>query len=86
MEVITRTEIFNFIWSQPIYFSIPLLLLFIVFCALVVFGGYSMLAGILKNAEEISEHFGWSYEFTVIVIGLSYIALFIALTFTNLFK
>lgn len=85
MEVITRTEIFDFIWSQPFYFSIPLFLLFVLFCALVVLGGYSIIVGILKSAEEFSEFLGFSETVSVILVALGYIAVYIALTFTNLF-
>jgi hypothetical protein len=84
MEVITRTEIFDFIWNQPIYFAIPLTLLFIVFCALVVIGGYSLIIAILKNAEELSDNYGLSPYFALIVEALGFISLYIAITFTDL--
>mgnify|MGYP006896643790 CR=1 FL=1 len=84
MEVITRTEIFDFIWSQPMYFAIPLALLFVVFCALIVFGAYCIFVGIFKCAEEVCNIIDVSESVALLLVVLGYIAVFVALTFTNL--
>ncbi len=84
--MITRTDIFNFIWSQPIYFSIPLLILFFMFCILMVIGTYSIFVGIVKSAEEFSEFSGLSEKISVILTILGYIAVYFALAYTNLLE
>ena len=84
MEIITRTEIFDFIWDQPLYIALPLAALFVLFCALVVGGAYCLFVGMFKCAEEVSDLLNISETLALFLVLLGYVAVYVAITFTNL--
>ena len=68
---------YDFILSQPLYFAIPLWIVFGILCILATIGGYAVFAGFCNNVEDFTKKLGFSEKGAVILLIPSYLALLI---------
>lgn len=77
--MITFSEIYDFISTQPIYIAIPLYALSLIVFIFASLGAYSVYTGFIHNIEYLAEKTSLSETAILLLNVFAYVALYIAL-------